>query len=128
LDWLSRWQHWGCIFVVKGAGFISTASKAETSNQPASASQLASDVETGQALFIAKGCLTCHVNNRVETKYYDFRSEIGPNLTRYPASPEFLRMWLKNPTSVRPNTGMPDLELDMAEIEALIAFLSAESD
>jgi len=110
------------------AGFAFTASKAEKSNEPVIASQIASDVETGQTLFIAKGCLTCHVNNRVESKYYDFRSDIGPNLTSYKGSPEFLRIWLKNPASVRPNTGMPNLELDAAEIDALITFLSAKAD
>jgi cytochrome c2/uncharacterized membrane protein len=114
--------------MVAGAGFAFTAGKAEKSNQPVSASQTASEFETGQALFIAKGCLTCHVNNRVESKYYDFRLDVGPNLTSYTASPDFLRMWLQNPASVRPNTEMPDLDLDMAEIDALITFLSANAN
>jgi hypothetical protein len=37
-------------------------------------------------------------------------------------------MWLQNPASVRPNTEMPDLDLDMAEIDALITFLSANAN
>jgi hypothetical protein len=75
-------------------------------------------------LFVAKGCVTCHVNNRIDNKYVEFSTNIGPNLSQYAASPEFLRMWLKDPAAVRPNTQMPNLELGEAEIEALVAFLS----
>jgi cytochrome c2 len=105
------------------AGFVSTAGTAPKVSQPVPASQLAPDVAAGQALFIAKGCLSCHINNRVETKYSDFRSELGPNLTKYSASPEFLAEWLIDPASLRPNTEMPNLGLDEAEINALVAFL-----
>ncbi len=110
--------------LVGGAGLASAASKGGKSDLPANAGKAASMAETGQALFVAKGCVTCHVNNRIDSQYVDFRSDIGPNLSQYAASPEFLRMWLKDPSAVKPNTYMPNLELDEAEIEALVAFLS----
>ena len=110
--------------LVGGAGLASAANKGNKPEMPANASQKVPLNQTGQALFVAKGCVTCHANNRIDNKYYDFRSDIGPNLSQYAASPEFLRMWLKDPVAVKPNTEMPNLDLDEAEIEALVAFLS----
>jgi cytochrome c2 len=51
---------------------------------------------------------------------------IGPDLSQYHNSPDFLRSWLANPSAVRPETGMPDLGLSTAEIDALIAFLNRD--
>ena len=69
--------------IVAGAGVAFTVSKAEQSSRPVSAVQVAPAVENGQALFIAKGCLASHTNNRIETKYYEIRTDVGPNLTNY---------------------------------------------
>ena len=77
----------------------------------------------GEALFIAKGCLSCHINQRVDSHYSVFSTGVGPNLTNYQTSPEFLRLWLSDPKAVKPRTEMPDLELSEAEIEALTAYL-----
>jgi cytochrome c2 len=77
----------------------------------------------GEALFIAKGCLSCHVNQRVDSRYFVFSTQVGPNLTSYQTSPEYLRLWLSNPKAVKPKTEMPDLGLSEAEIEALTSFL-----
>jgi cytochrome c2 len=125
-------KSWALVIVVLGllvggVGFASAASQEKPTNGQDLASQPASLVETGQALFVAKGCLTCHINSRIDGKYYEFRSEFGPNLSHYTASPEFLKMWLVNPASVRSNAEMPDLELDETEIAALIAFLNGDS-
>jgi cytochrome c1 len=49
--------------------------------------------------------------------------EMGPNLTNYPTTAEYLRVWLKDPATLKPTTQMPNLELKETEIEALIAFL-----
>jgi FtsP/CotA-like multicopper oxidase with cupredoxin domain len=128
-------KSWALVIVVLGllvggVGFASAASQEKPTNGQdlASPSQPASLVETGQALFIAKGCLTCHFNSRIDGKYYEFRSDFGPNLSHYTAGPEFLKMWLANPALVRPITQMPDLELDETEIAALIAFLNGDSN
>ncbi len=72
-------------------------------------------VAQGQALFRAKSCTTCHEHG------------LGgaPNLRVYDPDPSFLRIWLRDPAAVRPGTAMPNLHLDEAEIEALIAYLEA---
>jgi hypothetical protein len=79
-------------------------------------------VQMGEALFVAKGCISCHQNDKV-TLVPKRAGGIGPNLTGYTASPEFLRLWLADPPGLKPNTLMPDLDLSETEIEALIAFL-----
>jgi len=79
--------------------------------------------QQGRQLFMAKGCITCHVNHKVDT---DFETvEVGPNLTAYRNSAEFLSAWLADPNSVRP-AKMPDLNLSEPEILALIAFLNSD--
>ena len=88
--------------------------------QPASAS----DADYGRALFAAKGCSGCHRHDTVPGSG-EFGGADVPVLTDYAADPDFLRVWLKDPKSVRPNTRMPNLGLSQGEIEALIIFLSA---
>jgi len=83
----------------------------------------AASIERGRALFRNKGCVTCHVNTRVEGRTGVLGS-VGPNLTRYTNDPDFLRRWLANPPAVRPGTRMPNLRLSEAQIEDLIAFLN----
>lgn len=79
-------------------------------------------VAYGKALFVAKGCVTCHVHESVTAQ---FSVETGPNLTSYQVIPEYVSVWLRNPQSIKPDTQMPQLPLKAAEIDALIAFLSA---
>lgn len=83
-------------------------------------------VERGQALFVNKGCITCHENAAVG--YEGTIIGVGPNLTSYTASEEFLQTWLKDPTALRPRTAMPNLGLTEAEINNLIAFINRERD
>ena len=49
----------------------------------------------------------------------------APNLSIFTASPEVLRIRLKNPRDAKSDTQMPDLGLSGAEIEALIAFINS---
>jgi hypothetical protein len=119
-----------------GAGVASAASKpagfAPPENKPVAgivpAGKPVSQEEFGKILFVAKGCVTCHVNPRVEAAFIPFQVDVGKNLTGYVASPEFLRIWLKDPKAVKPNTEMPNLELSQAEIEALIVFLNPPAE
>jgi len=78
----------------------------------------------GRALFQAKGCVGCHQHNSVNP---GSGIGIGPVLSGRSYDPDFLRSWLKDPAAVRPGTQMPNLRLSEPEIEALIAFLVAES-
>jgi cytochrome c2 len=89
--------------------------------QPAS---IAAPAEMGEILFVAKGCIICHQHADITTAQNV--GPVGPNLTNYVAGPDFLRLWLADPSAVRPNTRMPNLALQADEIEALIAFLNAD--
>jgi cytochrome c2 len=88
------------------------------------APQAMSLVEQGEALFVAKGCVMCHLNAKSPTLQ---APHIGPDLTSYQGNPEFLRGWLADPAAMKKGTQMPDLQLRDEEIEALIAFLTAET-
>lgn len=82
----------------------------------------------GQALFVAKGCLTCHRFPPLEGERRDYFvgfMEEAPRLADYQNDPTFLRAWLRDPSAVRPGTPMPNLKLSEEEITALIAFLNA---
>jgi cytochrome c2 len=77
--------------------------------------------ERGEALFLNRGCATCHIHGGVE---YDGQIiGVGPALTVYRGDEAFLREWLRNPAAVRPGTEMPTLGLAEDEIDALVAFL-----
>ncbi len=95
----------------------------------ASAPATATPALDGKALFLAKGCATCHQHAAVATSD---RVSIGPDLTHYTNSPAFLRRWLADPQAVRPQAAptfgpsgvMPNLHLSPDEIEALIVFIN----
>jgi cytochrome c2 len=99
----------------------------ETANTISAArtDSLAASVTTGKALFVAKGCATCHVHEALDTR---FSIQVGPALTDYTVVPEYVRIWLKDPRAIKPATEMPQLDLSESEIEALITFLSAPSE
>lgn len=80
--------------------------------------------QLGAALFVNKGCITCHEHAAV--RYEGAIIGVGPALTSYRNDAAFLREWLRNPAAVRPTTGMPTLGLSEGEIDALIAFLNSE--
>lgn len=80
-------------------------------------------VAYGKALFQAKGCVTCHVH---EAMAGQLSVSVGPELSNYLVIPEYVSVWLRNPKAIKPETAMPTLPLNDAEIEALVAFLSAE--
>ena len=85
-----------------------------------------SQVELGRQLFVAKGCITCHVNNKVSHASEYWSVEAGPNLSNFSASPEILFIRLKDPSAAKSDTQMPDLGLKETEIEALIAFINSK--
>ncbi len=112
------------------ASFIpgSTVSKVEAQAEPTSQPEevFISQVEYGRRLFIAKGCITCHVNDKAFAKN-SIHIEMGaPDLSKFSASPEALFLRLKDPSSVKADTQMPNLGLSETEIEALIAFINSK--
>ncbi len=89
----------------------------------------ATPAETGEALFLAKGCVMCHQHAAVAgARAYLGDFVVGPNLTQISAPPAYLRQWLRNPSSIRPATDMPNLGLSDAEVEALVAFLNSPAN
>jgi hypothetical protein len=131
---LQRKVRWAAAFIVaglliSGVGFVSAAAqpKVETKNEvqevPAASSSSISQVDLGRDLFIAKGCMMCH--SHIETnKIREFGVDMGPDLTNLTASPEYLRLWLKDPKAAKSTATMPNLELSDTEINALIAFIN----
>jgi hypothetical protein len=87
-----------------------------------------SQVELGEQLFVAKGCITCHVNTKVANNHDYWTIEVGnaTNLSNFSAHPDVLRMRLKDPTLVKSDTQMPNLDLSEIEIEALVAFINSK--
>ena len=84
-------------------------------------------MEFGRQLFIAKGCITCHVNRKAADPSDYLTVEIGAtNLTNFSASPEVLFIRLKDPSAAKSDTKMPNLDLTKEEIEALIVFINSK--
>ncbi len=124
------------VLAAASAGLIATGLNA---NQPV-APQVAlaptatsvSKFEIGRRLFLAKGCVVCHTDDKVKPAAASMDNPdipmgtFGPNLTNLQADPAFLQRWLKNPSAVKPGTEMPNLNLSDGEIEALVAFLTAK--
>jgi hypothetical protein len=112
--------------VVGGVGFVSAAGQASVKSEvQAPVLDTASQADLGRDLYIAKGCLTCHYHEEV-AEYISFRIDGAPVLTDFSAAPEYLRMRLKDPLSVKSDSKMPQLDLTEMEIEALIAFVNSD--
>jgi mono/diheme cytochrome c family protein len=82
--------------------------------------------ERGHRLFVAKGCVTCHVHGAVEGSG---AVATGPNLTPKRYQAEYLAKFLANPSIARTkgvDAIMPDLALKPAEIAALVAFINGD--
>lgn len=101
-------------------GDASATTIASPQNTPVTAAELA---EKGRAMFLAKGCATCHRHDDVGRQ--PNLVEVGPTLTHYEPNEAFVRRWLRDPRAVRPTTTMPNLALNEDEIDALIVFLAA---
>lgn len=82
----------------------------------------------GRDLFLAKGCVVCHVNERAIKESEQYSVSMGPDLSAYRNDPTYLHQWLKDPKSLKPTTEMPNLELKAEEIDALVEFINATGD
>ncbi len=97
----------------------------------ASTPQPMPDAMRGKHLFVAKGCVTCHVHPETS----DWSSiDVGPNLTGRRYVPEVLAAFLDDPeksplskTAPPGNVRMPKLGLAPREITALVAFVNGGS-
>jgi len=116
----------GVASFMTGAAVPAVEAQSESSSK-ASGEPSISQVDLGRQLFVAKGCITCHYNSKVANSSEYWTIDMGaPNLSTFSAIPEVLRLRLKDPTSVKSDTKMPNLNLSDAEIEALIAFINSK--
>lgn len=82
--------------------------------------------EIGRRLFVAKGCVGCHVHGDV-TGYPAMK--VGPELTPKRYQAEYLARLLADPSIARTpgqQNRMPDLELKATEIASLVAFINRD--
>lgn len=97
--------------------------------RPAGAVSVAGGPDSAEALFVNKGCVSCHVVAGIQGAV----GNIGPDLNglagreqiagMLPMSQDNLRLWLKNPSEVKPGTAMPNLNLSAEDIDVLSSFL-----
>ena len=127
---LQRKVRWATAFVmvgilVSGVGFVSAAGQPKAASEAKQPVSLSADeqVSLGRNLFIAKGCTLCHSHSETN-KFRGFGTDAGPDLTNFTASPEYLRIWLKDPSAAKSTAKMPALGLSDSEMEALIAFIN----
>jgi cytochrome c2 len=75
------------------------------------------DTDRGERLFVAKGCVTCHVD-----------AKIGPSLAGRRFDPAYLAGFLEKPRRITPSAPMvmPDLGLKQREIASLVAYLNSD--
>jgi len=83
--------------------------------------------DRGQRLFVAKGCLTCHLHDAVPASG---AVKVGPDLSGRRFDADYLRRFLADPNiaTTRGPGGfeMPNLNLAPREIAALAAFINGE--
>jgi len=107
------------ITVQSGLGAAKTVMKPITVVASGTAVAAMSLVDRGDHLFVAKGCVTCHVEMKV----------IPVDIRNNKYDEKFLKQFLANPAAMpkRYNVGldMPNLGLKSEEISALAAYLSA---
>jgi len=78
---------------------------------PALTNSNLSQVELGRQLFIAKGCTTCHARTGITRSENTIYVDTGPSLTTLAnPAPEYLKAWLKKPTSIKSN---PDAQIEI---------------
>jgi cytochrome c2 len=81
----------------------------------ASLTRTVSDSDRGERLFVAKGCVTCHV-----------QIQVGPKLDGKRFDAAYLTGYLANPTPPLPGKpAMPNLGLEKREIASLVAYLNS---
>jgi cytochrome c2 len=76
-------------------------------------------VAAGEILVRKYDCVSCHTISEVGRPF-------GPSLDGVTERRDVqtLRKWLGDPTSMKPDTSMPDFNISADEIEAIIAYLT----
>lgn len=119
----------GLLVLCAGLAFASYSSANAQAKQAvpaagASAVTVEDPAAVGQQLFLAKGCVVCHTNDRALKSSAEFGVNMGPNLTNYKNDPNYIHTVLKDPRAMNKAAQMPQLYLKVDEIEALVAFIN----
>jgi len=117
-----------CLVLGVGTSLIGAATAEAQGKESSDLSMGASpsQVELGRQLFLAKGCITCHYNDRAADRNDYWTIDMGaPDLSKYSAHAEVLFIRLKDPVAAKSDSKMPNLELKETEILALIAFINS---
>ena len=130
LGWMRKSLRWlvGAVVaavIVGGAGLVNANAPNLETPLPDTGSDM---VSLGKDLFLAKGCVTCHNNQKAKNFPMGLSTHVGPDLTHFRGDVEYLKRWLSNPSAVKPGTQMPELELSAKEIDGLIAFINQPID
>lgn len=118
----------GLLILCAGLAWASYASANAQARPPVPATgageAMKDPAAAGQQLFLAKGCVVCHTNERALQNSAEFGVAMGPNLTYYQNDPAYIHTLLKDPRAVNQAAQMPQLDLKLHEIEALVAFIN----
>jgi mono/diheme cytochrome c family protein len=92
---------------------------------PGQAAPVLAAAERGRRLFVAKGCVSCHLHGDVPGSG---KVQVGPELTALRLPADFLQKFLADPSIAPVAAGttfrMPNLNLKESEIAALAAFIN----
>jgi cytochrome c oxidase subunit 2 len=99
--------------------------------QPAATPAAGTPEAEGAALFQQRGCAGCHTVTGTPAA-----GKTGPNLTHFGGrtsvagaimdnTPQNVRIWLKDPPTVKPGSIMPNLNLNDHELDVLVAYLES---
>ncbi len=84
-------------------------------------------VAVGAQLVEAKGCRGCHrIGGQGALKAPALDDVVRRQVGEDPALVT-LRLWLRNPKAVKPNTAMPNFHLSDSEIEAILLYLQEQA-
>jgi len=105
----------------------------ENSRRPEYESPAPGDREAGKGLFESVGCTGCHLLDDAadrDARFPDFERLHGPNLTGTGSkvNAAWLYGWLRDPSSYRQDSPMPDLRLSDQEAANLTAYLMTRRD
>lgn len=89
-------------------------------------SALTGDAARGKAA-AKRYCIGCHVVDD-EGHALSAAPSFAHSMQQPHINPDYLRHWLWNPPAVKPETVMPNLSLEVEEIEDLLVFLRAYRD
>jgi cytochrome c oxidase subunit 2 len=102
-----------------------------TAQQAAPAQPTTPDAQAGQQVFMSSACIGCHMINGTAAV-----GKVGPNLSHFGSRTHIaggmlentagnLVRWLSNPPGVKPGSIMPNLHLDPADVQKLVAYLGS---